>query len=78
MVFFDCIWKYCPDTVISIGAYIVFYQGGKIDHCTNVPGSVSQSSSESEYNSACTAGMDIAHTRMLNNEFLNKDLYVFP
>ena len=37
--------------------YILFNKGGPIDHCTHVPGQVSQSSSESEYNAACTAGM---------------------
>ena len=38
-----------PDTVISTGAYIIFYQGGPIYHGTHVPGPVPQSSSESEY-----------------------------
>ena len=36
-----------------------FYQGVPIDHCTDVPGPVSQSSSESEYNAACTSGMSL-------------------
>ena len=40
-----------------IGAYIIFYQGGPIDHGTHVPGPVAQSSAEIEYNAACTAGM---------------------
>ena len=31
-----------PDTGISTGAYIIFYQGGKIDHDTHVPGQVAQ------------------------------------
>ena len=35
---------------IITGAYIVFYQGRPIDHCTHVPGPVSQSSAESQYN----------------------------
>ena len=51
----------------------MFYQGGPIDHCTHVPGPFYQSSAESEYNTACTAGMNLAHFRMTNNEFLNKD-----
>ena len=65
MGFYDSIWKYCPDTGISTGAYIIFYQGGPIDHGTYVPGPVAQSSAESEYNSACTAGMALAHFRIL-------------
>ena len=40
-------WKYCPDTGRITGAYIIFYQGGTIDHGTYVPGTVSQSSVES-------------------------------
>ena len=36
-----------PDTSISTGAYIVFYQGVPIDHGTHVPGPVAQSSAES-------------------------------
>ena len=32
---------------------------------THVPGPVAQSSAESEYNAACTAGMALAHFRML-------------
>ena len=31
-----------------VGAYIIFYQGEPIDHGTNVPGPVAQSSAESE------------------------------
>ena len=50
MVLSDSSWKDCPDTGRSTGAYIVFYQGGTIDNFTHVPGSVSQSSAESEYN----------------------------
>ena len=36
-------WKYFPDTCRSTGAYIMFYQGGPIDHGTHVPGTVAQS-----------------------------------
>ena len=52
---------------------MIFNQGGPIDHGTHVPGSVAQSSSESEYNSECTAGMVLEHFRMLIHELLNKD-----
>ena len=78
MVFYDSICKDCPDTGRSTGAYIVFYQCGPIDHCTHVPGPVSQSSPESDYITACTAVMDLSHFSMLNNELLNKDPDVVP
>ena len=44
MYFSDSSWKDCPDTGRSTGAYIIFYQGGIIDHITHVPGPVSRSS----------------------------------
>ena len=69
MGFSDSIWQDCPDTGRSTGAYIIFYQGGPIDHVTHVLGPVDQSSAESEYNAACTAGMDLAHFIMLICEF---------
>ena len=47
--------KDCPDTGRSTGYYIVFNLGGPIDHCTHVPGPVSYSSAEIEYNEACTS-----------------------
>ena len=40
----DSSWQDCPDTLRSTGAYIIFYQGGPIDHGTHVPGPVAQSS----------------------------------
>ena len=67
MVFSDSSWKYCPDHGRSTGLYVVFYQGGPIDHCTHVPGPVSQSSAESEYNEEFTAVMALSHSIMLNN-----------
>ena len=42
MAFSNSIWQYCLETVRSTGAYIIFYQGGPIDHGTHVPGTVSQ------------------------------------
>ena len=44
----------------------------------HVPGPVAQSSAESEYNSACNAGMALAHFRMLIHELLNKNLDIVP
>ena len=72
MDFSDSSCKDSPDTDKSTGEYIIFYQGGPIDHDTHVPGPVSQESAESEYNSACTAGMALAHFRTAIHEFLNK------
>ena len=44
MAFSDSSWQDCPDTGRSTGEYIIFYQGGLIDHGTHVPVPVSQSS----------------------------------
>ena len=78
MDFSDSSWKDCPETGIITGAYIIFYQVGPIDHDTHVPGPVSQSSAESEYDAACTAGMDLTHFRMLISELLTKDKDIVP
>ena len=78
MAFSDSSWHDCPDTGRSTGAYIIFYQVGPIDHGTHVPVPVSQSSAESEYNEACTAGMALAHFRVLVHELLNKDTDMVP
>ena len=78
MDFSDSNWQDCLDTGRTTGSFIIFYQGGPIDHGTNVPVLVSQSSAEIYYNAACTAGMDLAHFIMLINELLNKDTYIVP
>ena len=78
MAFSDSSWQIFPDTGRSTGAYTIFYQGGPIDHGTHVPGPVSQSSAESDYNSECTEGMALAHFRMLIHESLNKYPDIFP
>ena len=78
MAFSDSSWQDYPDTGRSTGAYIIFYQGEPIDHGTHVSGPVAQSSVESEYNSACTAGMDLANFRMLVHELLNEDPEMVP
>ena len=44
MAFSDFSCRFCPDTGRSIGAYIIFYQGGTIDHVTHVQRLVFQSS----------------------------------
>ena len=71
MGFSDSSWQDCPDTGRSTWAYNIFYQGWPIDHGTHVTVPVAKSSAESEYNAACTAGMALAHFRMLNPELLN-------
>ena len=76
--FSDSSWQDCPDTGRSTGEYIILYQGGPIDHGTHVPGPVTQSSAESEYNSSCTTGMALAHSRMLIHELLNEDSDMVP
>ena len=78
MAFSDSSWQDCPDTGRSTGAYIIFYQGGPIDHFKHVSGPVAQLSAESQYNEACTSGMTLAHFRMLIHEFLNKDTDIVP
>ena len=43
MDFYDSSCQDFPDTGRSTGEYIIFYQGGPIDHGTHVPGPVAQS-----------------------------------
>ena len=78
MDFSDSSWQYFPDTGWSTGAYIIFYQGGKIDHSTHVPVPVAQSSAKSEYNAAWTIGMALSYFMMLIHELLNKDPDIVP
>ena len=78
MAFSESSWQDCPDTGRSTGACIIYYQGGPIDHGTHVPGPVAQYSAESYYNAACTAGMALAHFRMLLHELLNGDPDIVP
>ena len=44
MAFSDSSWKDFPDTGISTGDYITFYQGSPIDHWKHIQGPVAQSS----------------------------------
>ena len=55
MVLSGSILQDCIDTGWNTGAYIVFCQGGPIDHCTHVPGTVVKASARSEYNAECTS-----------------------
>ena len=78
MDFSDSSWQDCPYTGRSTGSYIKFYQGGPIDHGTHVTWLVAQSSAESDYNAELTAGMTLAHFRMLIHKFLYKDPDIVP
>ena len=78
IVLSDSRWHYFPDTGRITRGYILFYKGGPIDHCTHVMGLVSQSSTESGYNTSCNTGMDLENFSMLDNEFLNKDPDLVP
>ena len=78
MAFSDSCWQDCPDTVRSTRSYIIFYQGGKIDHGKHVTGSVAQPNVESEYNAGFTAGTALANFRMLIHELLNKYQDIVP
>ena len=78
MVYYDSSWQDFPDTGRITGSYIIFYQGGPIYHGTHVPEPVAQSSAESEYNVAFTAGMDLAHFSKLVHELLNQDPEMVP
>ena len=41
MSFSDSSWKYFPDTGRNTREHIILDQGGKIDHVTYLPGTVS-------------------------------------
>ena len=73
MAFYDSICKYCPDTGRITGAYMIFYHGAPIDHSAHVLEPVTQSSTESECNAACTARIYLAHLRMLIHELFNNN-----
>ena len=62
----------------STVSYIIFYQGGTIDHGTHVSESGAQSSAYIEYNAVCTTVMDLAHFRIFIHELLNKYLDILP
>ena len=51
----------------------MFHQVGPIDHFTYVSGPVAQPSAENEYIAACTEVMAPEQSRIIYNEFMNKD-----
>ena len=42
MAFSNSSWQNCPDIGRITGSYIIFYQGGPIDHVTHIPVLVAQ------------------------------------
>ena len=56
----------------------MFYQGGPKNDCTHVIVPVDQYSAKSEFNSACTARISLAHFRISNNDLIRKHIYVVP
>ena len=78
MVLSDSIWQDFYDTGRSIGSYIVFSQGGPIDHCDHGSGPVAKYSAGGDYNAACTTVMGPSHFRMINNDIMNKDPDMVP
>ena len=60
------------DTLDALFVWFPFH------YCTHVTGPVSQSSAENDYNTACTAGMELENSIMQNNELMNKHAYVVP
>ena len=63
--FSDSSWQDFPDTGRSTVEYIILYKVSPNNNGTHVPVPAHQSSSESEYNSECTAGMALAHFGMI-------------
>ena len=54
MAFSDVSCQNCPDTGRSTVLYTIFCQSGTVDHGKYVPGPVSKSSGENDYNAAFT------------------------
>ena len=65
--FCDSSWDDDYDTSRSTGGYLVFYQGGVVDHSSNMPIPVSMSSAEAEYNEACLDCMATGNMHMTLN-----------
>ena len=55
-----------------------FNKNVPISYCTNFPVPFAKSSAESDYNASFTVVMAIAHSIILNIEFLKKDTYEVP
>ena len=65
--FSDSSWDDDHDTSRSTGGFLIFYQGGIVDHSSNMPDPVAMISAEAEYNEACMACMATSHMHMTLN-----------
>jgi hypothetical protein len=62
--FCDSSWGDDHDTSRITKGFLVFYQGGNVDHSSNIPEAVAMRSAEAEYNEACMAVMATHHMHM--------------
>jgi hypothetical protein len=69
--FCDSSWDDDHDTSRSTGGFLIFYQGGVVDHSSNMPDPIAMSSAEAEYNEACMACMATSHMHMTLNYMEN-------
>ena len=60
-------WDDDYDTSRSTGGYIILFQGGPIDHSSNMPIPVSMISAEAEYNHSCLVCMATGNLHMTLN-----------
>ena len=67
LVFSDSSWDDDHDTSISTECYLIFNQGGVIDHSSNMPTPIAMSSAEAEYNECCLACMATGNLHMAMN-----------
>ena len=65
--FSDSSWDDDHDTSRSTGGYMIFYQGGVVDHSSNMPNPIAMSSAEAEYNECCLACMATGNMHMTLN-----------
>ena len=65
IMFTDSSWQDEIDTSKSTGCYMIMFQGGVVDHSSNIPDPIAMSSAEAEYNEACLGAMGGAHVKML-------------
>jgi hypothetical protein len=65
--FSDSSCDYDHYTSRSTGGFLIFYQGGVVDHSSNMPDLVAMSRAEAEYNEACIVCMSTRHMHMTLN-----------
>jgi hypothetical protein len=71
----DSSWNDDVDTGRSTGMFEGFYQGGCVDHSSNMPDPIALSTAESEYNQSCLACMAADHLTMLLAEIDRRFTY---